>query len=147
MKKIEAYEPWVFLFFGMFHAHRIWGLLDRKAYADFWVGIMENRGAFYYILMGILAALCLWGIKTFLRHLHDNYWWRWIYIFCGGYLLFDLFAIAAGLEVWYELILKMYDVTAWYWNLLWGFFIGMGVFSMGLGICLLYKRKRQCGGN
>lgn len=43
---------------------------------------------------------------------HNNYWWRWIYLFGDGYLLFDLFAIATALEFWHRLILAMYDVTA-----------------------------------
>ena len=52
MKKIYAWEPWFFIFFGIFHLHRIWGLFDRVSYADFWLGILENKGAFYFILMG-----------------------------------------------------------------------------------------------
>ena len=67
MKKIEMFEPWFFMFFGVFHLHRIWGLLDRKSYADFWIGIMEHKGWFYYLLMGFLAILCIFGIKTFLK--------------------------------------------------------------------------------
>ncbi len=141
MKKIEAFEPWVFIFFGVFHLHRIWGLIDRKTYADFWVGLMENKDIFYYVMMVILAILCLCGLRTFFQNLHNNYWWRWIYALCGNYLIFDLFAIAMGLEFWHELILKMYDVTASYWNVLWGAFILMGGFSFVLGIRLLKRTK------
>ncbi|MDE6763252.1 MAG: hypothetical protein K2J73_06200 [Oscillospiraceae bacterium] len=140
MKKIKVFEPWVFIFFGIFHLHRIWGLIDRKSYADFWLGIMESKGAFYYMLMGILAGLCICGIVTFLQ---NNFWWRWIYIFCGGYLLFDLFAIVTGLEFWHELILKMFDVTAPYWNVIWGFFIVLGGFSLSLGIYLLRELQKS----
>ena len=25
MKKIYSFEPWFFIFFGVFHLHRIWG--------------------------------------------------------------------------------------------------------------------------
>ena len=67
MKKIEIFEPWVFIFFGAFHLHRIWGLFDRKSYADFWIGVMEHKNWFYFLLMGILAILCILGIKTFLK--------------------------------------------------------------------------------
>lgn len=95
---------------------------------------MESKGLFYFVLMGILAVLCVLGIGTFLKNLHHNYWWRWIYLLGGAYLLFDLFAIATGLEFWHELILAMYDVTAVYWNLLWGGFIILGGASLGLGI-------------
>ena len=85
MKKIYSFELWFFMFFGLFHVHRIWGL--------------------------------------------------WIYLFGGAYVLFDLFAIAIGLEFWHKLLLAMFDVTAPYWNLLWGGFIVMG------GVSLL-KNKR-----
>ena len=57
MRKIYAWEPGFFMFFGLFHLHRIWGLIDRTSYADFWLGILESKGAFYFALMGILAFL------------------------------------------------------------------------------------------
>ena len=113
-KKIFAWEPVFFLFFGLFHLHRIWGLIDRKAYADFWLGILENRGMFYFILMGLLAILCIAGVITFFRNRSNNYWWRWIYLFGGSYVLFDLFAIAVELEFWNELLLWMFDVNSPY---------------------------------
>lgn len=140
MKKIYGFEPCFFMFFGLFHVHRIWGLFDRESYAAFWIGIMENKGVFYFVLMGILVALCVLGIVTFLKNLHQNYWWRWIYLFGGAYVLFDLFAIATGLEFWHKLLLAMFDVTAPYWNLLWGGFIVMGgaVFILG---CILLKGR------
>ena len=141
MKKIYSFEPWFFMFFGLFHVHRIWGLFDRKSYATFWIGIMENKGVFYFTLMGILAALCVLGIVTFLKNLHQNYWWRWIYLFGGAYVLFDLFAIATGLEFWHKLLLAMFDVAAPYWNLLWGGFIVMGGAVFVLGVKLLCDRN------
>ena len=59
MKKIYSYEPLFFIFFGIFHLHRIWGLVDRESYAAFWLNVMENKGIFYFLLMGILAILCI----------------------------------------------------------------------------------------
>ena len=97
------------MFFGLFHLHRIWGLIDRTSYADFWLGILENKGAFYFVLMGILAFLCICGIVTFWKNKKNKYWWRWIYIFGGSYVLFDLFAIAIELKVWNDLLLFMFD--------------------------------------
>lgn len=141
MKKIEAFEPWFFLFFGVFHLHRIWGLLDRKSYADFWVGIMTNKGILYYLMMGVLAALCILGIRTFLKNIHHNYWWRWIYVLGGSYLLFDLFAIATGIEFWQGIILQMYDTSSSHWTMLWIIFILMGGISFAFGMFLLIKRR------
>ena len=60
MRKIYVYEPWFFIFFGIFHLHRIWGLIDRKSYADFWIGILEQRGIFYYSLMGFWYFFVSW---------------------------------------------------------------------------------------
>lgn len=141
MKKIEVYEPYFFLFFGLFHLHRIWGLVDRESYASFWVGVMENKGIFYFVLMGILAVLCILGIRTFFKNLHNNYWWSWIYLFGGSYVLFDLFAIAMGWTFWKNLILAMYDTDAWYWNVLWVSFIVLGLLVFVLGIHLLKKKN------
>ena len=93
MKKIYRWEPWFFLFFGIFHLHRIWALIDRESYASFWLGVMKSKGLIYFLLMGILSVLCILGIVTFFRERGKNYWWRWIYICGGDYLLFDLFAI------------------------------------------------------
>lgn len=143
MKKIYAWEPWFFMFFGLFHLHRIWGLIDRTSYADFWLGILENKGAFYFVLMGVLAFLCVCGIVTFWKNKKNNYWWRGIYIFGGSYVLFDLFAIAIELKVWNVLLLFMFDVNSQYWNIVWGFFIILGAFVFCLGMKLLKQRKEQ----
>ena len=141
-KKIYAWEPYFFMFFGLFHLHRIWGLVDRKSYADFWVGLMESKGIMYFVVMILLASLCIVGLITFGKNKGKNYWWRWIYIFGGSYVLFDLFAIAIGLEVWNKLILMMYDINAPYWNVLWLAFILLGGFAFTLGVRLLVQRKR-----
>jgi len=42
--KIYFYEPWFFILFGIFHMHRIWGIIDRKSYADFWINTMNEKG-------------------------------------------------------------------------------------------------------
>lgn len=142
-KKIFAWEPVFFLFFGLFHLHRIWGLIDRKTYADFWLGILENRGVFYFMLMGLLAILCIAGVITFFRNRSSNYWWRWIYLFGGSYVLFDLFAIAVGLDFWNELLLWMFDVKSPYWNIIWGFFVLLGGFVFVLGRKLLRQSREK----
>ncbi len=64
-------------------------------------------------------------------------------MFCvADMFLFDLFAIATGLEYWHRLILNMYDVSVSYWNLLWGSFIVIGAFSFILGLKLMIENKR-----
>lgn len=91
--------------------------------------------------MGILALLCILGVATFVKNKKNNYWWRWIYLFGGAYLLFDLLAIAIGLEFWKHLLLWMFDTASIYWNFVWSFFILLGGFVFLLGIKLLPKRK------
>ena len=123
--------------------HRIWALVDSQSYADFWMGIYEEKGVTYFVLMGLLAGLCILGIVTFIRERKANYLWRWIYIFGGIYVLFDLFAIAIGLEVWQKLLEVMFDITSPYWNIIWGFFILLGTAVFILGIKLMFKRKER----
>ena len=130
------------MFFGLFHIHRIWGLIDRNSYANFWIGVLESRGLFYFILMGILAVLCILGMITFVRNRYNNYWWRWIYLFGGIYVLFDLFAILTGLKFWNKLLMWMFDVDSMYWNYIWLFFIVLGSFVFCLGVKLLIQRNR-----
>ena len=142
-KKIFAWEPWFFIFFGLFHLHRIWGLINRSSYAQFWIGILETKGLFYFVLMGVLALLCILGIITFFQNQQNNYWWRWIYLFGGVYVLFDLFAIAIGLEFWNRLLLWMFDVNSTYWNIILLFFVLIGGFVFILGIKILRQRQKN----
>ena len=142
MKRIYLWEPWFFFFFGLFHMHRIWAIIDRESYASFWMGIMEKKGVPYFLIMGILAGLCVLGIIIFIRERKANYLWRWIYIFGGTYVLFDLFAIAIGLGVWQKLLEAMFDITSPYWNIVWGFFIFLGTAVFVLGIKLMLKMKK-----
>lgn len=55
-------------------------------------------------------------------------------------MLLDWFAIATELGVWRDFLLAIFDVTAWYWNLLWGGFIIIGgaVFVLE---CILLKKN------
>lgn len=104
---------------------------------------MKSKGLMYYLLMGVLIALCILGIVTFIKERGRNYWWRLIYL-CGGlYLLFDLFAIAIGLEFWQRLLDKMFDTQAVYWNLVWGFFILLGTLVFTLGVVLFFRERNR----
>lgn len=60
-------------------------------------------------------------------------------------MLFDLFAIAIDLKIWSDLLAMMFDVGSSYWNLIWGFFILMGAFVLGLGCVLFCQRRAQSG--
>ena len=140
---IHWFEPWFFLLFGAFHLHRVWGLLDRDGYAAFWLGVLESRGWFYFALMGLLAALCLAGVWAFLRRRRERAWWRWIYVLGGGYVLWDLFAIAAGLDFWQNLLYSMFDTALPCWDLLWGGFVLLGAGAFALGLALLARRRRD----
>lgn len=143
MKKIYAWEPWFFMLFGLFHLHRIWALFDREGYASFWLGLVENKGTTYFLIMGLLAILCVVGIATFIIERKYNYWWRWIYICGGSYLLFDLFAIATGIEFWNRLLMNMFDISSNYWNAIWIAFIMLGGFVFVVGVKLLVKYNKQ----
>ena len=142
-KKILFWEPCFFIIFGIFHLHRIWALVDRIGYADFWLDKLNNRGPFYFTLMGALSLLCILGIVTFFKNICCNYWWRWIYLFGGSYLIFDLCAILFKFSFWYDLLDSMFDVNSSYWNIIWLFFILLGAFSFALGIILLRQRKNR----
>lgn len=60
--------------------------------------------------------------------------------------MFDLFAIAIGLEIWNKLLRMMFDVESSYWNLTWGFFICLGGFVFVLGLKLLQNdlKNKRC---
>ena len=131
------------MLFGLFHLHRVWALFDREGYASFWAGIMNSKGAAYFSIMGVLAFLCVLGIVTFIRERKANFLWRWVYIFGGGYVLFDLFAIATGSGLWQKLLDSMFDTSSPYWNAVWGFFILLGAAVFILGTYLLIKFRSQ----
>lgn len=135
--KVYWFEPIVFLFFGVFHLHRIWGLINRPAYSNYWISVMNDRGIVYLILMIVLSLLCLMGIITFCKNIGKNPWWRWIYILGGGYVLFDLFAILTKVVIWNKLLLYMFEISNPYWNVIWGSFIIIGFLSLLLGISIL----------
>ena len=144
MKKtgtVGFFEPCFFLLFGVFHLHRVWALADREAYAGFWLRVLAERGPFYAALSAGLALLCAAGIVCFIRRRQSGERWRWLYVLGGGYVLFDLLAIAAGWDFWRRLLRAMFDTSAWYWTPLWSAFILMGGASFGFGAALLLRRR------
>ena len=93
MSRIHPLEPWFFLLFGAFHLHRVWALADRAGYAAFWMGLLEQKGPLYFLLMGALALLCLWGAALFFRERRQPRWWRWAYVLGGGSFALGLWLI------------------------------------------------------
>lgn len=143
--KIQWFEPIFFLFFGIMHTSRIWSFYDRESYSNAWLGMMYDKGIIYYVLMRCMAGLCIAGIIVFFLNRDKNQWWRWVYIVGGGYVLFDLFAIATRLHFWEQLLLFMFDTQSPYWYLIWGLFIVIGILSLALGIYLckqLYQQRK-----
>ena len=59
-------ESLVFLFFGLFHIHRIWAFIDSKSYNKFWLNILENRGSFFIILGFSLLIMSIIVILYFI---------------------------------------------------------------------------------
>ena len=136
--KIFWIEPLFFLLFGVFHLHRLWALIDRVTYADFWLSILDEKNGLYFGLMGALALLCVAGLWVFFQIRRP--WWRWVYLAGGGYVLLDLAAIAAGWDVWDSLFRWMFDVDNPTWNWLWGGFSLLGLLSLLFGVKLLIQK-------
>nr|WP_296441763.1 hypothetical protein [uncultured Acetatifactor sp.] len=61
-QKILGWELY-FLVFGLFHLHRIWGLIDRNLYADFWIGVMV--WCEFYALESCMVVFILLGSFAF----------------------------------------------------------------------------------
>lgn len=141
--RIVWVEPVFFFAFGLFHLHRIWGLLDRRGYASFWLGLLENKGGVYWGLMGALSVLCIAGLAVLFRCRGRHPWWHWVYLLGGGYVLFDLLAIAAGLEAWQLLLQWMFDADNPAWNWIWGGFSVLGLLSLLLGCYLFYQKQKM----
>ena len=65
-------------FKSFFAVMLIWVLImasmmpSTTSYAEFWIGILESKGTFYFVLMGILAFLCVCGIATFCKNIKNN---------------------------------------------------------------------------
>lgn len=136
-------EPVFFLAFGLFHLHRLWGLADRTGYAAFWLGLLQNRGPAYFCLLAALALLCGAGLAVFFRKGARGAWWRWAYLAGGGYVLFDLAAIASGWAPWRALLAWMFQVDNPFWNWIWGGFSLLGLLSLLLGLYLICKKWKS----
>ena len=93
--------------------------------------------------IGALSALCIAGLAVLFRCRGRHPWWHWVYLLGGGYVLFDLLAIAAGLEAWQLLLQWMFDADNPAWNWIWGGFSGLGLLSLLLGCYLFYQKQKM----
>lgn len=131
-------ESIVFMFFGIFHVHRIWGLVNPSAYAEFWLNIINKEK--YGALAIVLIIFALSFVILFFTNLKKLRWWRWFY-FCGGvYVLLDVFSNLARLGLIKKATIWMFTVTGPIWYLLWGFFTLLGFGCIMLSV-YLWKRS------
>ena len=143
MKKIQLFEPWFFIAFGVFQLHRIWGLIDEKAYIDFWMNTAGQNSIVYYFIIGVLEILCIMGIITFFKNIHSNYRWRWLYFAGAALILFDLSAISAGSVIGRVLLSAMFGINYLCRRSLLMLLLAAGTFSFILGIDLLVRILKQ----
>jgi uncharacterized membrane protein len=127
-------ESLFFLFFGLFHIHRIWAFIDSKTYNTFWLNILDSRGAFLFILGSLLLIMSIIVILYFIKNFKDKKWWRWIYLFGGIYLVMDTVLNLLNNNFIKNVVIKMYTVEQPYYSILWGLFIVLGI------ICIIISK-------
>jgi len=123
-------ESLVFLFFGLFHIHRIWAFIDSKSYNEFWLNILESRGPFLFVLGFLLLIISIIVILYFIKNIKDIKWWRWIYLFGGIYLIIDNILNLLNNDFIKNVIIKMYTIKQPYYSILWGLFLVLGIFCI-----------------
>ena len=127
-------EALFFLFFGLFHTHRIWAFIDAKSYNGFWLNVLENRGTFFYIFGVLFCMMSIIVIFYFLKKIKDKKWWRWIYLFGGTYFLIDNILNLLNNNFIKNVIIRMYTLQQPYYSILWGLFILLGI------ICIIISK-------
>ena len=136
------WESLFFLFFGLFHIHRIWAFIDAQSYNSLWLNILENRNTFFYILGILLIIITVIAILFFIKEYKSKKWWRWIYLFGGTYVLIDSILNLLNINIMKNIIMKMYTLKQPYYNILWIIFIIIGVLCIFISI-YLWKYKEN----
>jgi len=121
------FESLFFLFFGLFHIHRIWAFIDSKSYNKFWLELLENRDISFFILGFLLFIITVIAIIYFIKNFKDKKWWRWIYLFGGIYLVIDSILNLLNVNIIKNIVVKMYTLKQPYYDILWGLFIILGI--------------------
>ena len=135
-------ESLVFLFFGLFHIHRIWAFIDFKSYNKFWLNILENRGSFFIILGFSLLIMSIIVILYFIVNFKNKKWWRWIYLFGGIYLVIDNVLNLFNNNLINNVVIKMYTMKQPYYSILWALFIILGIICIIISKYLWSYRRR-----
>jgi uncharacterized membrane protein len=120
-------ESLFFLFFGLFHIHRIWAFIDSKSYNNFWLGLLGNRGPSFFFLGILLIIVSIIVILYFLKNYKAKKWWRWIYLLGGIYVSIDSILNLLNNNFIKNVVIKMYTVEQSYYYILWGLFILLGM--------------------
>jgi len=96
-------------------------------------------------LLGIIILLLsIFAILTFIINFKNNKWWRWIYLFGGIYLLFDSILNLLNVKFMMNIVNYMFTAPNPQFNIIWGFFIILGLFCIILSIYLWkYKEDKK----
>jgi len=69
-----------------------------------------------------------------MKYYKEKKWWRWIYLFGGTYVFFDSILNLFNSNFIKHIVIKMYTLKQPYYNILWGFFVVLGI------ICIMISR-------
>ncbi len=139
---IYKIESLFFLFFGIFHLHRILAFINPKAYNSFWLSILNNKNIFTYSLGIVILLLSIFAIIMFFSNLKNIKWWRWIYLFGGIYIFFDSLLNLLNFKMMTNLVIYMFTAPTPQYYFIWGFFVLLGLFCLILSNYLWnYKEK------
>ena len=127
-------ESLFFCIFGLFHIHRIWAFINAKGYNVFWLNVLRNKNIFFYILGIILVSLAIIALAFFVKFFKEKKWWRWIYLFGGIYVLIDCILNLLDNNFMAYVVMKMYTLKQPFYNILWSFFILVGI------ICMIFSK-------
>lgn len=134
-------EAILFLFFGMFHIHRIWAFIDPEAYSKFWLGLVSTQGKEYYALGIILVGMSISLIILFVLNIKRLFWWRWFYLIGGLYVLIDVCLNLLEVDFMQRAIVWLFTVEGVLWYIIWGNFVLLGLLSLFLSQWLWKKSK------
>jgi len=122
-----------FFFLGLFHLDRIWVFICPKEYNNFWLDILQSRNTFFYILETTLVIFSLVLIVYFIKYFKEKKWWKWIYLFGGTYVFFDSISNLLNSNLTRRFVINMYTLEQPYYNILWGFFVVLGIICIVIG--------------